>query len=74
MSLATPQGRRGSFFAAWLSRFSAEHRATGYVAYMEADSLGSPPNCEQCLVPMVVEGLREHPFWRCPSCDLVRLS
>jgi hypothetical protein len=45
----------------------------GYHAAMESDAPGAPPNCERCLVPMLVDGSTESPFWRCPSCDLVRL-
>jgi len=40
---------------------------------MQPDFLGAPPNCERCLVPLLVDGTPAHPFWWCPSCDLVRL-
>jgi hypothetical protein len=41
---------------------------------MEPDNLGAPPNCERCLVPMLAAGFPANPFWRCPSCDMVRLA
>ena len=37
------------------------------------DPLGAPPNCERCLVPMLVDGSLTSPFWHCPSCSLIRL-
>ncbi|MBG6059791.1 hypothetical protein RCH16_003161 [Cryobacterium sp. MP_M5] len=36
------------------------------------DDLGVP-NCERCLVRMVIEGTDEGPFWCCPECGVVRL-
>ena len=37
------------------------------------DDLGVP-NCERCLVPMVIEGTDEGPYWCCPECRIVRLA
>ena len=42
------------------------------VAVMD-DDLGVP-NCERCLVPMVIEGTDDGPFWCCPECRIVRLA
>jgi hypothetical protein len=32
------------------------------------------PNCERCLVPMVVSGRTLRPFWLCLECGTVRLG
>ena len=37
------------------------------------DDLGVP-NCERCLVPMMIEGADEGPSWCCPECRIVRLA
>ena len=40
---------------------------------MDTDGLGAAPNCEHCLMPMLLAGTTETPYWRCPSCDLVSM-
>lgn len=45
----------------------------GYRASMDSNPLGASPNCERCLVPLVVDGPSANPFWRCPTCNVVRL-
>ena len=56
------------------SSMRAGREPTGYGAVMKPDELGAPPNCERCLVPMLADGSLANPFWRCASCDLVRLA
>ena len=50
----------------------ANHRCARNVSDMD-DDLGVP-NCERCLVPMVIEGTDEGPYWCCPECRIVRLA
>jgi hypothetical protein len=41
---------------------------------MSDDVTGAAPNCERCLTPMLMLGATDQPFWRCPSCLLVKIS
>ena len=50
----------------------AKRGCAGGVSIM-SDELGVP-NCEMCLVPMVIEGTDEGPSWCCPECRIVRLA
>ena len=67
MDAETPAAR-GS--PCWSSR--GQVRGARSVAIMD-DDVGAP-NCERCLVPMVIEGTDEGPYWCCPECRIVRLA
>jgi|GEM_PF-4775768 len=32
------------------------------------------PNCRTCLVPLIVAGTEDHPYWACPDCKIALLS
>ena len=55
-----------------MADLEAKHGLARSVAVMD-DDLGVP-NCESCLVPMVIEGTDEGPYWCCPECRIVRLA
>ena len=57
---------------ALLAHLEAKHGCARSVAVMD-DDLGVP-NCERCLVPMVIEGTDDGPYWCCPECRIVRLA
>jgi len=39
----------------------------------DMDDVLGVPKCERCLVPMVIEGTEDGPFWSCPECRFVGL-
>lgn len=55
-----------------LADLEAKHGCTRSVSDMD-DELGVP-NCELCLVPMVIEGTDDGLYWCCPECRIVRLA
>ena len=57
---------------ALLADLEANHRCARRVTDMDDDL--SVPNCGMCLVPMVIEGTDEGPYWCCPECRIVRLA
>ena len=57
---------------ALVADLEAKHRCARNVSDMD-DDLGVP-NCERCLVPMMIEGTDEGPYWCCSECCIVRLA
>ena len=55
-----------------MADLEVKHGYARSVADMD-DDLGVP-NCERCLVPMVIEGTDDGPYWCCPECRIVRLA
>jgi hypothetical protein len=61
-------------------------KPAGYLAFQLGDAraglsagfartcLRRVPNCERCLVPMVIEGADDGQYWCCPECRIVRLA